>query len=179
MWGQLTALPLLLLAAGILVITEAFSACNELNKWALDERILEGASENTIAANGRCWTDEERTGRAKPWHAFRNDVPSKETGIPGARMPSRMPSRAASTGFMYLSLSQKVPPGHQPKRWLPQAPGSKLEIDWFLSLLLSDLAVWDLFPHDSSSQALQRPALIFPVCKQQRFRKCQLSIFFF
>lgn len=43
----------------ISIITEAFSAFNEQNKWALDGLVLEGASENTIVANRHCWTDKE------------------------------------------------------------------------------------------------------------------------
>lgn len=170
MWGQQTALPLLLLVAGILVITEAFSAFNEQNKWALDGLILEGASENTIVVNWRCWTDEERTRKAKPWHTFHNDVPVRN------QAPQNLFSRAAPNGFRYLSLLQKMPPSHQPTRGLPQPPGSKLKIGWFLFLLLSDLAVWDLLPYNSLSRALQRPASLFPICRQQRFTKCPTEL---
>lgn len=75
--------------------------------------------------------------------------------------------RAAPTGFMYLL--QKMPPGHQAKRW--QTQGSVLERDWFLFPCLSDLAVWDLFPYNGFSQVLQRPALLSPIYRRQRFKK--------
>lgn len=75
--------------------------------------------------------------------------------------------RAAPTGFMYLL--QKMPPGHQPKRW--QTQGSVLERDGFMFPCLSDLAVWGLFPYNSFSQALQRPALLSPIYRRQRFKK--------
>lgn len=124
--------------------------------------MLEGPSENTVVPNRHCCTAKEPRDQSLDT-LFLMGYPVRKQGS------QKLFRRAAPTGF--ICLLQKMPPGHHLQKWQPQDPGSKLERDRFLFLCLSDLAVWQLFPYNSFSQALQRSASLFPICRWKRFKK--------